>query len=113
MKAVYGSSIHVSALMRPFVVVWFEVVIQIDLHLINRLVPFGAPHHAEVLVQKGFVQPFDEAITLGPSDFGGSVLDLFKLQEQLIGMIVRPAAEFAAIVAQNCADPGVVLLEER
>ena len=41
------------------------------------------------------------------------MLDLLELEEELVGMLVRPAAELAAVVAQDRGDPGLVLLEGR
>jgi hypothetical protein len=52
-----------------------------------------------VLIQKRSIQPFGDAIALRPAHLGGSVLDTFELQEQLVGVLVRPAAELPAIVA--------------
>ncbi len=107
------SAVHVASLVRAFMVVVPEIVVQIGLHLLDRFVPLGASHDPEMLVQQGLVKPFDEPVALGPPDLGGTMLDLFKLQEQLVGMVVRPATEFPAVVAQDGVDPGVVLLKER
>ena len=42
-----------------------------------------------------------------------SEVDYVKLQEKLIGMLVRPSAEFTAIVAKNGLDSRLLVLEER
>lgn len=44
-------------------------------------------------------------------DFRGAVLDVLELQEQLIGMSVRPSADLAAVVAEAHSDRGAVRLE--
>ena len=98
--------------MGPFRVVGDQIVVQVLLHLFQGLVPLGASLDAEMLVQQGAVQPFDEAVALWPPILGGAVLDLFELKEQLIRMLILPAAELAAVVAEYCADFGVVSLEE-
>lgn len=58
------------------------------------------------------MQPFDEAIALRASDTSSPVFDVFELQEELVGMPIRPAAIFPAIVTEDRCDPGVVLVEE-
>src|SRR3546814_21185778 len=60
------------------------------------------------------MQAFDKAVGLRALDAGGTVLDLLELEEQLVGMAaVRPAAELAAVVAQDRGDLGLVLLKGR
>jgi len=46
-----------------------------------------------MLVQQGSVQSFGKAVALWPAHFGGAVLDPFQLQEDLIGMLILPAAD--------------------
>jgi hypothetical protein len=48
---------------------------------------------------------------LWPVDPGSLVLDVFELQEQLLGMAVLAAAEFAAVVGQHGVDLGSVRLK--
>jgi len=40
------------------------------------------------------------------------MLNVFKLQEELEGMPVRPATVFPAVVAEDCSDSGAVFFEE-
>ena len=47
------------------------------------------------------VEPLDEAVRLEPPDLRGSVLDVLQLQEELVGVFVRPAAVLAPVVAQD------------
>lgn len=105
--------IHVATLMGPFMVVVVQVGIEILLHLLDRLVPGFASFDSEVLVQQGSVQTLNKAVVLRPANFGGSMLDAFELQKQLVGMLIRPTAVLPAIVRENGCDCGIVLLEER
>ena len=50
---------------------------------------------------------------LRPVNFGHPMLDAFELQEKLIGIAVRPAAELTAVVREVGRDPRVVGLEVR
>src|SRR3546814_4889219 len=80
----------------------------------DLLVLLLATLDAEVLGEQGAVQAFDKAVGLRALDAGGTVLDLLELEEQLVGMAaVRPAAELAAVVAQDRGDLGLVLLKGR
>ncbi len=106
-------AVHVAALMRALGVVTDEVGFQIALHFIDTFVEFGPPHDAEVFVEQGAVQAFDVTVRLWPSDLCGSMLNLFELQEQLVGMAVGPAAEFPSVVGKNRGDRGVVRFEGR
>jgi hypothetical protein len=58
-----------------------------------------------VLVQQRTVEALDEAP-------GRPVFDVLKLEEQLIGVVVRAAAELAPFVAERCADSDDGLAEE-
>ena len=57
------------------------------------------------------IQSLDDAVGLRTLDPSGAVLDLLQLQEQLIGMLIRPAAELAAVVGERGLDLGRVRLE--
>lgn len=103
---------HASTLVRPFLVVELQVDVKVGLHLFDGLVPLLPAFDAEVLVEQRAVQAFDEAVTLRPAYACGAVLDLLQLQEQLIGVLVFPAAVLAAVVGQHGVDAGIVLLEE-
>lgn len=59
------------------------------------------------------MQSLHEAVGLGTLHLGGAVLDPFQLQEELVGMPIRPAAEFAAVVGEDGLDGGAVLVEGR
>jgi hypothetical protein len=65
-----------------------------------------------VFIEERAMQPFDEAITLRASDPCGAVFDVFELQEELVGMSVRPAAIFPAVVAEDRRYSGTVFFEE-
>jgi hypothetical protein len=75
------SSLYVSALVWTFQVVLNQIKIQVLLHFINGLVEFLTSHYAEMLIQKGSVEPFDKTIALRSPDFGRAVFDTFQLQE--------------------------------
>ena len=77
--------------MRPLRVIDLEVGVEVGLHLVEGLVPGGAALHAEMLVEQGSVEAFDEAVGLGPADLGGAVFDVLELEEDLVGVLVRPA----------------------
>ena len=52
-----------------------------------------------MLLKQGSVKTFHQPIALRPADLGGVVLDLLELQEQIIGVSIRPTAELSAIAA--------------
>ena len=52
---------------------------------------------AGVLVEERTVEALDDAVGLRPLHTGRAVLDVLKLQEQLVGMLVRPSAELASV----------------
>lgn len=54
------------------------------------------------------MQPLDKSVALWPTHLSRAVLDLLQLEEQLMRMMVHAAAEFSTVVAENCADPGIV-----
>ena len=99
--------------MRSLGVVDDEVLVEGRLDLFDGLVPGPAAFDAEVLVEEGSVNPFDETIALRASDLGGAVLDAFELKEELVGMSVGSSAELASVVAEDGVDLGLVLFEER
>jgi len=90
-----------------------EVVIEDGLHLVEGLKPGAAALDAEMLVEKRAVPALDNAAGLWPVDPGSLALDLFELQEQLVGMAVLAAAELAAVVGQHGVDLGSVRLKGR
>jgi len=66
-----------------------------------------------MLVQKSAVQAFDNTVGLRSVDPSLFVLDVFELQKKLVGMAIRAAAEFAAIVGEHGVDLGPVRLKSR
>ena len=58
------------------------------------------------------MEPLDEAVGLGSADLRGAVFDLLKLQEELVAVLVGPAALLAAVVAQDRLHLHAVLFEE-
>ena len=90
-----------------------EVVIEDGLHLVEGLEPGAAALDAEMLVEKRAVPALDNAAGLWPVDPGSLALDLFELQEQLVGMAVLAAAKLAAVVGQHGVDLGSVRLKGR
>ena len=65
-----------------------------------------------MVLKQGSVEPFHKPIALRPADLGGAVLDLLQLQEQLIGVSTRPAAELSAMIGEHGLNPGLMPLEE-
>ena len=65
------------------------------------------------------MEALDVAVRLRPADRGGAVFDLLELQEELIGVLVRPTAVLASVegrirwIAQDRLDLQAVVLEER
>lgn len=101
------SAIHAAVPMGPALII-DEVVVENGLHFLDGLEP-GAALNAEVLVKQRAMQPFDDAGGLRAFDADGVVLDLLQLQEEFVGLLVGPSAEFAAIVGQHGFDFCVVL----
>lgn len=99
--------------MRPALIVADQVVVENGLHLVDGFEPGAATLDPEVLVEQGAVQPLDDAVGLRPLHPCGAVVDVLELQEQLVGMLVGPAAELPAVVGQHGLDFGVVRLEGR
>ena len=94
-----GSAVHAASLMRPLAVVAQEEGIESGLHLGDGLVPDGPALDPQMLVEQRAVQSFHDPVALRPADPGGLVGDAFQLEEQLVGVLIGPAAELAAIVA--------------
>jgi hypothetical protein len=74
-----------------------QVLMQVLLHLLHRLMPLLPALDPEVFVQQRAVQPLHETVALGPAHPCGAMLDVLKLQEKLVGMPVRPTAELPAL----------------
>jgi hypothetical protein len=105
------SAVHAPALMGPLAIVCNHVFVEHGLHLVDGLKPCAAALDTEMLVQQRAMQALDDAVGLGPFDPGSPVGDAFQLQEQLVGMLVWAAAEFAPVVGQHRLDHRIVLLE--
>ena len=103
---------HAAAAVGLTGVVGLKIRIQVLLHLLDGLVPGGPPLDAEMLFEERAVEALDEAVGLGPPHLGRAVLDVLQLQEELVGMLVRPAAVLAPVVAQDRLHLDAVLLEE-
>jgi hypothetical protein len=67
----------------------FIVDFPIRLNLLQRLIPFGQSHDAEMLVQQDSVKLFNKTVPLRPSDFSSAMFNLLNLQKLLVRMIVR------------------------
>ena len=65
--------------MRPLRIVVDQILVEVRLHFGDRLVELLPPLDAEVLVQQGSVEAFDEAVALGSADLRGPVLDALEL----------------------------------
>jgi hypothetical protein len=50
-----------------------------------------------MLVQQRPVPPLDNTVALRPADPRGLMLDALELQEQLVSVLIRAAAELAAL----------------
>lgn len=98
--------------MRTFVVVVPEILLQICLHLFDCLVPGCTALNPEVLVKKGPVQSLNKAVALRPPNLRGAMFDALQLQEELVRVLVGPAAELATVIAEDGGDPRFMLLEE-
>jgi hypothetical protein len=81
------------------------------MHLLGGLELCAASFDAEVLVEEGAMEVLDDAVRLRALDAGLAVLDALKLQEQLVGMTIGPAAELAAVVGEHGLDLDAVRLE--
>jgi hypothetical protein len=64
-----------------------------------------------MLVEQGTMEAFNDAVGLWAPHADGAMGDILKLQEQLIGMLVGPAAELPPIVGKHRFDLHAVRLE--
>lgn len=80
-----------------------EEAVGIGLNLVDALVSGGPPSDAEALLDEGPVHPLDEAVGLGRAHLRRAVLDVLEGEQQLVGMLLRPAAELQAVVGQDSA----------
>lgn len=64
-----------------------------------------------MLIKQRAMKAFNDAVGLRSLHAGHAMGDILKLREQLIGVLVRPAAEFAAIVGKHRLDLRPLRLE--
>ncbi len=57
--------------MWTLIVVVFEIIIEVGLHLFDAVIPLAAAHDAKVLIEQGTMKLLDEAIALRATDLGG------------------------------------------
>jgi len=107
-----GSPVHAAALVGTLMVVFPEECVEVGLHLRQVFVEGRPALDAEVFVEEGSVEAFEVSVALRAPDPGGAVFDALELEEELVGMAVRPAAELAAVVGEDGLDGELVLLEE-
>lgn len=79
--------------MRAQGVVADEVVVEHDLHLLDRFGPGATPLDREVLVKQGAMDAFDDAVRLRAFQARRLVRDVLELGEQLVGLLVGAATE--------------------
>jgi len=103
---------HAAALMRSFMIVGLEEDVEVGLHLDEVFVPDFAALNAEVFVEQGAVEAFEEAVALRAADLSGAVGDAFELEEKLVGMAVGSPAEFPAVVGEDGFDGDLLAFEE-
>jgi hypothetical protein len=84
--------------MRSLGIVFDKVLIENGLHLLDGLKAGAAALDAEMLVEQRAMPALDDAVGLGPVDPGSLVLDVFELQEQLVGVAVRLLSESTASI---------------
>src|SRR5207302_1552395 len=85
------------ALVRALEVVEGHEDIEVALDLVGPLVPLRAALDAEALVEERAIHTLDEAIGTRRADLCRAVLDALDGEEQLVGMALGLAAEFAAV----------------
>jgi hypothetical protein len=98
------SAAHVLALVGALGVVGDEPFVEDDLHLVDGFEPSPPAFDAEVLVEHRAVEALDDAVGLRSPDLGRPVLNLLKLQEEFVRVLVRQATELAPVVGQNDVD---------
>jgi hypothetical protein len=74
--------------------------VQIGLQSFHRLIERGAESNAEEFIQHGALEAFYNAVGLGPTYLGVTMLDVIELQVELIGMIFL-ATKFTLVVGQH------------
>lgn len=87
-----------ATLMRSLGIVDDEIAVENSLHLGDGFEPGPAALDTEVFVEKGAMEPLDDAVGLRTFDPGCLVLDVLELKEELVRMAIGSAAELAAIV---------------
>jgi len=63
----------------PFLIIGFQVLIQIGQHVFNTLVKLEPTLISEVLIEQRLVKPFNDAVVLGVPNGGCPIFDFFGL----------------------------------
>ncbi len=82
-------------------VVIHNVGIEVLLHLEDVVVELDLALDAQVFVEQGTVEAFQKAVALRPTDLCCAMFGAFELQEQLVWVLVGPAAELPAIIGEH------------
>ena len=85
-----------SSLVRPFLVVILDPIIEIALQLADRAVDFLAEGDAVELVERGLVEALTNSMRLRALGFGARVIDILDCEVELILMPLWIAAIFAS-----------------
>ena len=93
-----------SSLVRPFLVVVLDPIIEIAVQLADRAVDFLAEGDAVELVEHGLVEPLNNSIRLRAFGLGARVIDILERQVELIFMMLGIAAIFRATIGQHAAE---------
>ena len=107
------SPVHVAARVWAFGVAGLQVRVEIGLHLLEPIIPLLATHDAEVLVEHGPVEAFDEPVAPWPTHPSCRVPDVLELQEDPVEMRVGAATERAAVVREYGGHASAVCVEGR
>ena len=82
--------------MRTLNIVLVQPLVEVGLEGINRFIEGGPKCDPKELVQRGAVEPLDEAIGLRLADLGAAMLDVVERQGEFVWMGLG-AAELATI----------------
>lgn len=74
--------------------------IQVNLDLLDGLVPLFPALDAEVIVEQRAVHALDEAVGTRRTDFSRAMLDVVADQQELVGVLLGPAGELAAVIGK-------------
>lgn len=91
-------AIHATSLMRSVLIVFIHVEIEVILHFDDVFIELGATLDSEVFVEKGSMEPFEEAVALRAANLGGAVFDPFELEEEFVRVSVGSATKLPSVV---------------